>query len=220
MANKSPIIRFGVTSAGKRSSYWRLRAGVARPELFLEREDYGKNFHFSLHASGEWHMVQDRKQRISWARPGEVVSGYTRGFGIVQPVVVAVREDAPPDDVRLVAVPPAAEATTFSVFFERPGANLVNSWPGKGAEGTTFVGRIPLAEDAGTCCVVALGESVPPGSAEFPRPSEEELRWMRDVATRGPLIMTVIGELSDGAIALIDLRADDGVVATINSALS
>lgn len=32
--------------------------------------------------------------------------------------------------------------------------------------------------------------------------------------------MTVIGDMSDGAIALIDLRADESVVATIDSALS
>jgi hypothetical protein len=42
---------------------------------------------------------------------------------------------------------------------------------------------------------------------------------MRDVAARGPLITTVIGDLSNGAIALIDLRADASVVATIDSAL-
>jgi hypothetical protein len=220
VTNQSPIIRFGITSAGKRSSFWRLRAGVAKPELFLEREDYGKKFHFSLHASGQWHMVQGGKERISWAKPDEIVPGYIRGFAIVQPVGVAVREDAAPDDVELVQVSPDAEAKTFSVFFERSGANLDNSWPGKNADGTTLVGRIPLAAGAGTCCVVALDGPVPPGRAEFPRPSEDELRWMRDVAAPGPLITTVIGDLSDGAIALIDLRADESVVATIDSALS
>jgi hypothetical protein len=60
---------------GKRSSYWRLRAGVAAPELFLEREGYGKKFHFSLHASGQGHLTERRKERIVWARPGEVVPG-------------------------------------------------------------------------------------------------------------------------------------------------
>jgi hypothetical protein len=43
---------------------------------------------------------------------------------------------------------------------------------------------------------------------------------MRDVASRGPLIMTIIGELTVGAIALIDLRADESVLATLNSAVS
>ncbi len=43
---------------------------------------------------------------------------------------------------------------------------------------------------------------------------------MREWAVNGVLVMTVIGELSDGAIALIDLRADSSVVATIDSALS
>jgi hypothetical protein len=40
------------------------------------------------------------------------------------------------------------------------------------------------------------------------------------VAARGPLITTIIGELADGAIALIDLQADPSVVATIDSTLS
>jgi hypothetical protein len=34
------------------------------------------------------------------------------------------------------------------------------------------------------------------------------------------VVTTIIGELSDGAIALIDLRADPNVVTTIDSALS
>ena len=43
---------------------------------------------------------------------------------------------------------------------------------------------------------------------------------MREWAVNGVLVTTVIGELSDGAIALIDLRVDPSVVATIDSALS
>jgi hypothetical protein len=43
---------------------------------------------------------------------------------------------------------------------------------------------------------------------------------MREWAVNGVLVMTVIGEFSDGAVALIDLRANPSVVATIESALS
>jgi hypothetical protein len=42
---------------------------------------------------------------------------------------------------------------------------------------------------------------------------------MRQWAVNGVLVTTVIGELASGAIALIDLRADPSVVATIDSAL-
>jgi hypothetical protein len=216
--NRSPI-RFAIRSGGKRAGYWRLRAGLKLPELFLEREGYGKKFHFSLYASGQWHMKEGRQERISWARPGEVVPGYTRAVGIVQPVATAVREDPPAEETMLVAVPADANPTTFSLFIERPGADLDNSWPGKNADGTTLVGRIPLAAGAGTCCVVALQQPLQPGRADFPRPSGAELRWMRDVAARGPLITTIIGELSDGAIALIDLRADESVQAALDRAL-
>jgi hypothetical protein len=110
-----------------------------------------------MHASGQWDMREGRRQaRIRWARPGEVVPGYTRAVGIVQPVATAVREDPPAEQTVLVPAPCDANPTTFSLFIERPGANLDNSWPGKNAEGTTLVGRIPLAAGAGTCCVVAL----------------------------------------------------------------
>jgi hypothetical protein len=217
--NRSPIICFAIKSGSKRAAYWRLRAGLKQPELFLEREGYGKKFHFSLHASGQWHMNERRQERISWARPGQVIPGYTRAVGIVQPVATAVWEDPPAEETVLIHVPADANPTTFSLFIERPGANLDNSWPGKDADSTTLVGRIPLAASAGTCCIVALQESLQPGRADFAHPSEDELRWMRDVAARGPLIITIIGELSDGAIALIDLRADESVLTTLDRAV-
>jgi hypothetical protein len=143
-------IRFGITVDGKRSSYWRVRSGMKQPELFLEREAYGRQWHVTLHASGRWHMKESGKERVAWTKPAEVVPGYTRAVGIVPPVAVAHREDPAPEDVVLVPVGPDAEPTTFSTFIERPGANL-NGWPGKNAAGTTFVGRIPLAASAGTC---------------------------------------------------------------------
>jgi hypothetical protein len=192
---------------------------MKQPELFLEREGYGKQWHFSLHASDQWHMKERRKERPSWAKPDEVVPGYTRAAGIVHPVAVAHRQDPAPADVVLVPVAPDAEPTTFSIFIERPGANL-DGWPGKNADGTGFVGRIRLAADAGTCCIVALQEPLQPGRVDLPRPSEDELRQMREWAVQAVLVTTIIGELSDGAIALIDLRADPSVVTTIDSALS
>jgi hypothetical protein len=179
---------------------------------------YGKKGHFSLHASDQWHMKEGHKERLSWAKPDEVVPGYTRAVGIVQPVAVAHREDSAPEGVTLIPVSLNADPTTFSIFIERPGANL-DGWPGKNADGTTFVGRIPLAAAAGTCCIVALQEPLQPGRLELPRPSDDELRQMRLWAVRGVLVITIIGKLSDGAIALIDLRADPSVVATIDRAL-
>ena len=142
-----------------------------------------------------------------------------RAVGIVQPVAVAHREDpAPPDRTVLVTVAPDADPTTFSLFIERPGANMIG-WPGKNAMGTIFVGRIPLAAGAGTCCIVAHQEPLRAGRAELPRPSNAELRQMRGWVVGGVLVMTIVGELSDGAITLIDLRADPSVVASIDSAL-
>ena len=42
---------------------------------------------------------------------------------------------------------------------------------------------------------------------------------MRDWAAQGVLGLTIVGDLSDGAIVLIDVHADPSVVATIDSAL-
>jgi hypothetical protein len=42
---------------------------------------------------------------------------------------------------------------------------------------------------------------------------------MRLWAVQGVLVTTIIGKLNDGAIALIDLRADPSVVAVIDRAL-
>lgn len=216
--NNSPILRFGIIVGDRRSLYWRLRAGVAKPELFMEREAYGARWHLSLHASGQWHLKESGKKRITWNRPPEVVPGYTRAVAIVDSVVVALRGDPPPEGVILVPVAPDAEPTLFSLFLERPGANL-NSWPGKNADRSTFVGRIPLAAGAGTCCVVAVQAPLPPGKVDIPRPSQDELREMREWAVNGAMVATIIGEMSDGAIALLDLRADDSVAATLDSAL-
>jgi hypothetical protein len=164
------------------------------------------------------HMKAGRKAQLVWTKPDEMVPGYTRAVGIVQPVAVAHREDPAPEGVELIPVAPDADPTTFSVFIERPGAN-VTGWRGKNADGTAFVGRIPLGAGAGTCCIVALQEPLKAGRATFPRPSDVELRRMRDSAAKGPLITTIIGDLSDGAIALIDLRADSSVLRTLDSAL-
>jgi hypothetical protein len=135
---------------------------MTKPELFMEREGFGKRWHFSLHASGRWHMKKGRQERLSRAKPNESFPSYTRAVGIVQPVAVAHREDPAPEGVVLTPVAADADPTAFSIFIERPGANL-NGWPGKNANGTTFVGRIPLAAGAATCCVVALQEPLQPG---------------------------------------------------------
>ena len=113
-------------------------------------------------------------------------AGYTRAFGIVQPVAVAHRDLPAPADVELVTVPPDAEPTTFSVFMERPGANTHNSWSGKNAMGTTFVGRISLADGAGTCCIVAHQEPLEPGQLTISRPPKEPLAQFRELARGDP----------------------------------
>jgi hypothetical protein len=148
-----------------------------------------------------------------------VVPGYTRAIGIVQPVAVAHHNEPAPHDVVLVPVSPQTQAVAFSVYFERPGANL-SGWPGKNADGTLFVGRMPMAQDTGTCCVIAKHEPLHPSiPLTGPRPSNIELERMRQIAATGRLATTIIGEQADGAIGLIDLRMDESVLATLERAL-
>ena len=54
-------------------------------------------------------MKESRKERVTWTKPIEMVSGYTRAVGIVQPVAVAHREDQAPSGVLLVPVTPDAQ---------------------------------------------------------------------------------------------------------------
>ena len=213
MSNRSPMLCFGIMTNGLRSPYWRVRAGVANPELFLEREGSGRRWHLSLHASGRWHLKVDRQQREHWDRPPEIVPGFTRALGVVQPVAIA-RHDVPaPEGVELVPVVPDADPTAFNVFIERPGTDE-SSWPGKDATGTVLVGRIPLARQAGTCCIVAHQEPLAPRQVTVPAASPEELAHMERSAAAGTLVATVVGTLSDGGIALIDLLADRNLFST------
>jgi hypothetical protein len=93
----------------------------------------------------------------------------------------------------------------FDVFMERPGANLT-SWPGKNAMGTVLVGRGPLASGAGTCCVVGRARRAGAG-----HPAAARHRGSRaDEAeiARGDRYMTLFAMPADGAMALIEGRAE------------
>jgi hypothetical protein len=191
---------------------------LAKPELFLEREGYGEKWHFSLHASGKWHMKLHGQKSIMWDRPGELVPGYVRAVGIIQPAAVAHREEDFPTDTVSVAVSSDSDPTAFSIFIESPVANM-NSWPGKNSMGTAFIGRIPLAANEGTCCIVANQEPVRLNPAQFRIPSDVDLRQMRELAVEGVLATTIVGDMSDGAIAMLDALVDPSVVAVIDDVL-
>jgi hypothetical protein len=161
--------------------------------------------HLSLHASRQWHMKVRRRKVHQWHRPAELTPGYTRALAIVQPVAVAMFALPTPPGAQLLPLPPDAEPTQFDLWIERPGANL-QSWPGKNADRTQLVGRIPLAGAAGTCCVVSRQVHLAPGSATLERATDEQLDWMQARAAEGRLYGTVIGGLSDETLVLLDGR--------------
>jgi hypothetical protein len=207
MTPPGACLQFGIQVGGQRSYTWRVRSGAKNPELFVERENLPPAVHLSLHASGQWHMKVRRRRVHQWRKPAEITPGYTRALAIVQPVAVAMFALPAPADAHILKLSADAEPTEFDVWIERAGANL-QSWPGKNADGTVLVGRIPLAGGAGTCCVVSRQTPITPGSATFERPTEEQLTWMQESATEGCLYCTIIGDLDDETVALLDLRID------------
>jgi hypothetical protein len=205
MTSPSPDLRFGIEVDGQRSYSWRVRSGSKKPELFVERENLPPTVHLSLHESDEWHMKVRRRKVHEWHKPAELTPGYTRALAIVQPVAGAMFALPAPADAHILKLPADAEPTLFDLWIERPGANL-QSWPVRNANRTAFVGRIPLAGGASTCCVVSRQAPITPGSATLERPNEAQLTWMRDTAAEGRLYGTIIGSLDDGSVALIDGR--------------
>ena len=201
-------LRFGVVVNGQRSYTWHVRSGANKPELFVDRENLPHKVHLSLHKSGDWHMKVGRRAVHEWRRPAELTPGYTRALAIMQPVAVAMFALPAPADAHILKLPADGQPTQFDLWIERLGANL-QGWPGKNADGTLLVGRIPLAIGAGTCCVVT--RQAPMGPVSFTsadRPTDRQRTWMQDRATEGRLYHTLIGELSDGTVVLLDGRFD------------
>jgi hypothetical protein len=184
-----------------------VRSGAKKHELFIERENLPPTVHLSLHESDQWHLKVRRRKVHQWVKPAELTPGYTRALAIVQPVAVAMFSLPTPPGARLLPLRPDAEPMQFDLWIERPGANL-QSWPGKNADKTQFVGRIPLAGGAGTCCVVSRQIHLSSGSATLERPTDEQIGWMQTRAAEGRLYGTVVGGLSDGTLVLLDGRFD------------
>jgi hypothetical protein len=207
MTSPSPDLRFGIEVDGQRSYTWRVRSGAKKPELFVERENLPPAMHLSLHVSGDWHMKVRRRKVHRWDRPAEITPGYTRALAIVQPVSVAVFALPAPAGARILKLPADAEPTQFDLWIERPGANL-SGWPGKNADRTQLVGRMPLQGGAGTRCVVSRQVHLTPGSATLERPTGEQLDWMQARTAEGRLFATLVGGLSDGTVVLLDGRFD------------
>jgi len=202
-------LRFGIELGGRRSRLYRVRSAAQQPQLYVEREGLDKVVHVSLHTSGRWHVqVKRRGAVINWSRPAEVTPGFTRALVIIQPEAVAVVDEPErPGDVVLMPMTAGEDPVHFDVYLERPGANLA-SWPGKNAMGTVLVGRGPLAGGAGTCCVVARRADVESGPVTLPRPDPDEVERMKADIARGDRYMTLFAMQPDGAMALIDGRAE------------
>jgi hypothetical protein len=202
-------LRFGIAYGGRRSGCYRVRSGARRPEVFIERENTKDVVHVSLHESGEWHVKINDVPVHEWFRPPESPPGYTRALVIIQtPACATAAEPAHPDARGLDLLAGSDDAGHFDVFLERPGANM-QTWPGKRGMGTMLVGRLPLAQGQGTCCVVARRAPLPAmGAQHMDRPGEADLATMKKLAAQGHLGTTRFGDLEDGTFVLIDGRME------------
>lgn len=194
MSGARPEIRFGVAVDGRRSRCWRVSSAVNLPQIYVEREGLEKVAHISLHTSNQWQVWVKGKEYVHrWVRPQEVAPGFTRALVIVQPTTVATLVVDPPPGARVWNTPAQADPAVFNVFLEQPGANL-ESWPYRRSMGSTLVGRVPLAQGAGTCCVVAYRVPVPP--AELHADGNGDLiDEMQRTAIGGQLYVTFVGSL-------------------------
>jgi hypothetical protein len=205
----SSDLRFGIECAGRRSGCYRVRSGARRPELFIEREGIERVAHVSLHQSGAWHIkINDAVVHV-WQRPAEFQAGYTRAVAIIQtPPVATATVPAHPEARGLPLVEGCDDAGHFDLFLEQPGASM-QTRPGMRRLGTMLVGRLPLAEAHGTCCIVARRAPLPAmGARHMERPSATNLARMKTLAVQGRLLSTTFGELEDGTFALIDGRIE------------
>jgi hypothetical protein len=199
--------RFGINVGGLRSRTWRVRSGVKRPELFIEREGLEDIAHVSLHESGKWHMKARGKAVFHWLRPDEIHPGYTRAMVIAQPWPVAMHADAAPDGSIFVPLHKGDERTPqFNIFVERPGANQ-DTWPGSRSLNTQLITRIPMT-DGCTCCVVMQRAPIGPGSQTFGFKDAGDRARLEELLSSPTGMMTLIGVELDGAITLIDGRVE------------
>lgn len=110
-----------------------------------------------MHRSGEWHLDVNGARPVEWRRPPALALGRMRAVAVVQHVGMAVVDEPASEPMTLHAMPPDTDrtiATGFDVWIEDPGVDH-STWPGRDVAGTALIGRLPLAEDRGTVCVVA-----------------------------------------------------------------
>jgi hypothetical protein len=192
VSSHNPDLWFGIEADGARSKCWRVRAGARKPEVFIEPEGLGQAMHVSLHASGRWHVKVQGNPVHAWPRPDEFHPGLVRALVIVQSLAMTVVTTPPPRGTVLAHLPVGDDPMNFNVWIEQPGANLAG-WPGKNRPGTKLVGRLGLANGAGSCVVTSHVQTV--GAATMAiDPSGQELAGMKQAADAGALYATLISE--------------------------
>ncbi len=75
------------SSTSSRSSLWRIRSSASAADIYVDQVPLKESLHFSLHASGQWHMKVrppegGQVRGIDWTRPAEAIPGWTRVFNI------------------------------------------------------------------------------------------------------------------------------------------
>ena len=207
-------LRFGVGhEGGSGGRYWNLRSAATRPELYLRHVRLGAFFGFSLHEHPDyWQAKVVRRlgadpEYVKFPRPEEFHPGYTKAIVVLMHAGLAER--GTPATKTSVVWHEAARPehiVHFTLFIERPGANL-DTWPGKRASGTAFIGRLTMA-DGSTAVVVAhetLAQEVTYKVPSTEAQRDEMRASVRGIIDRGgdPWVMTW-GTQDDGTVVVIE----------------
>lgn len=208
-------IRFGVGDGkNRRAATWKCWAsrGSGKHDVYLACRELRGALKASLHASGQWHVSFDRTFLEAsavaeewptrflefWARPGELVPGFTLAYRIITPhaAVNAALNERDARDVTWITPPPRGQVVETVVAITRSEHTAIN-WPGRRSMGTQLVGRFEL-DNGDVVWTVARPITVPDFQVSMNRQRFFHGKTKADV--RGPGLRGIMfGEEPDGS---------------------
>lgn len=218
-------VRFAVLAAdGRASDIWKVWANVGsgRRDIYMTSRPLGYSMKLSLHERGKWHVGFHADQRDALFDPGHAPESRFLGQWDAarrrnaQHITLAARVVFPwscPTIVHkdlpggLVRIPSASERMAVEVvLFLLDHDETPDSWPGKTAMGTSFVGRVPLDGGGGATLVyttIEMPQQMPTRRVDpryFAGKSPEDLHTANRFVTWG--------QAEDGSICFMEAPLD------------
>lgn len=178
------MLRFGVAGRdGKVSRVWRLVSLLAKPELYLVPDGFGRVMHTSYHPGGSWHLKVTMGGKVvhrSQIASNEIAPGYAHLFSIRVTPRSIFRDNDEEEGVVWLDAPSTGRWTLIELVHEAHGAPS-DRWVGK-STGSILVGRMPVA-DGTTIAVISHEEDAPEEwiQSNMPRPDDDAIARMQAV---------------------------------------